>query len=486
MESLPFIERVLGKDSAQVEAARESARNITTNPEFKRRLHAYISTLRAYEAMMVPVDAGEYGRRLSLYLIALFNEVNGQATRSAPSRTAALKYVLGDVGPAAYGRLGNNGQSLVCVDINRDLYGNLAGSANPDSRDDRSSHNPANLGPSKRKERSPSPSRDGDESSPQKRRRGSTHAIPCHTEATPAGTSTIHTHGALPPVPFTVTTLAESPNTIVLTDFARKAFSETGVRRHVLGVSVRGPKIAFCYYDRAGSVCSSWMHLVNDTADVVTALALIALGDREQLGFEPFIQAPVDAPMDSIKGCTVDLSGQKYVLDRVIHASYTLFGRDTTYHAAHPVQDPDVVMIGGDELAPPKEVMIRLSWQAARPSDEGAMSDDDEVEPDAEDDLFNDVNARGVEGVARLHSSHLVKRLSTSGVRARVGPGATATYKDRELQVLVFKDVCMPLHCIANMEDFKIAFQSLIQGLFLYIYSLRDPMLTYRSYFRAS
>lgn len=239
-----------------------------------------------------------------------------------------------------------------------------------------------------------------------------------------------------------------SRNARTLANFSRNALSETGARRHTLGISIEGSEVSFYYCDRAGTVRSSRMHLVDDAVLVITALILIMSSDRTQLGFEPYIQPPRQVrdtlPVSSVQGCTMRLGDTRLVLDRVIHSAYTLHGPDTVYYAAQRRSDSDPTSS--------TEVMVKLSWRhvdAARASY-------------AEASLFYDARKNRVEGVANLISDHLCGSLSTSGVRARLGP--EASFEDRELQVLVFEEVGIPLYMVLDLDHFHSAMKSLVHS----------------------
>lgn len=96
----------------------------------------------------------------------------------------------------------------------------------------------------------------------------------------------------------------------------------------------------------------------------------------------------------------------------------------------------------------PDRVIIKCAWQA--------------VSKQPEDELFRLAHARGVGGLAKLYGSCTVGHLS-QGVRGKIC--GQRAYQDRELRVQVMGPRCVPLYRVKDLETFKKAFTSLVEGL---------------------
>lgn len=236
-----------------------------------------------------------------------------------------------------------------------------------------------------------------------------------------------------------------TPNIDNLTKNAFSVMSEAGHRRHILGVLVQGLEIFLCYYDRAGSICSTPIHLINDSVSALTAILLLHLGTFEKLGFDPSMKPPAGKPLPThIQGCQIYIAERAFTLDQVVHWGRTLYGRGTIVYAAKP--DPADLKKHG-HITLPEVVIIKTSWQVTT--------------RELEDGLYRRAAARNVEGVARLYSSCVGDRLSL-GPRGKLVP--LGDYTDRELRIQVLGPVCMPLYRVVDVDQFKAAFISLVKG----------------------
>lgn len=233
-----------------------------------------------------------------------------------------------------------------------------------------------------------------------------------------------------------------------LTSIASKVVCYTGHRRHILGVLVDGPEMFLLYYDRAGSIRSSRVHMINDPVGAVTVILLLHLSTSKRLGFDPNITPPQHMQLPTrVEGCYLDVEGYTFVLDKFLHRSESLYGRGTVVYSARPTLAPQEPRQGHRLL--PDVVIVKTSWQITT--------------RELEDGLYKRAAACNVENVTKLYCSHRGGVLSDS-IRTRlVSPGA---YTDRELRVQVLGPVCTPLWAVADVDIFKTAFISLVQGYY--------------------
>lgn len=231
-----------------------------------------------------------------------------------------------------------------------------------------------------------------------------------------------------------------------MSEMTKEAFgvmAELGTRRHILGILVRGFDMFLCYFDRAGSIISSRLHLVDDETSFVTAIISFSLCTPTRLGFEPNIVSPsLSSAPTTIRGCYIEVQGRRLMLEEVIHSTDHPYGRGTVVFSARPFSS--VIDVAGSAVT---EVIVKLSWQVTT--------------QDSEDELLRHAAKCHVEGIIKLHLSSTAARLS-DGIRKRVM--RSNKYIDRELRIQVLGPRCMPLYRVTDLDDFKAAFISLVKG----------------------
>lgn len=273
---------------------------------------------------------------------------------------------------------------------------------------------------------------------------------PKRSRISPSDHAPTHPLVIIPPRPYPSSPIT-THSADTLAHYALEMMSATGNRRHVLGVAARDFHTFLCYFDRAGSICSTPIHFIDDEIHFIAAFIALSICTSTRLGFEPCIEPPPlsGKPATSIEGCHIEVEGRRFILDRVVHSATTLVGRGTAVYAArpggmswfeediHPSFDRDM----------PDVVIVKLSWQVtSRP---------------LEDELFRWAADKGVDGVAKLYYSCVVDKLSDC-LRGNLVP--PDEYEDRELRIQVIGPLSTPLYRTPNLEQFKFAFISLVQS----------------------
>ena len=222
-----------------------------------------------------------------------------------------------------------------------------------------------------------------------------------------------------------------------------------GNRRHVLGLLATGPNLSFWYFDRGGGLFSTPLHLVTDATQIASALMRLALSCAAAFGLEPIIQSssPWEA-FETVKASYVIIDGLRFLLQKTLHVSRDLEGRGTVVFAARKgIEHEEHASLHADSI--PADVIVKLSWQ--------------DVRAQSEDMLFRRAQEHRVEGIAKLYCSSKPACLST-GPRRLLSLLAGTHYHDRELRVQVMGPLCLPLYRVRDIEVFKSAFRSLVEG----------------------
>jgi len=201
-------------------------------------------------------------------------------------------------------------------------------------------------------------------------------------------------------------------------------FAAPGCRRHILTLSFDQLHVHLWYFDRAGSVNSEMIPILD--IRFIAAILRIGISDRRQAGFEPRILPPaygVTGPGVDISGYRMVVQGREFVLDTVIQAEVYTLGK-TVYLAHRACRDEpgDTTNVAGIDDA----VFVELQWPLAD-------------SPRADEFVHLAVeNNNGDASGFLLYASAVITRLS-DGVRGSIFPGgADRLYLDRELRVQVF------------------------------------------------
>lgn len=246
---------------------------------------------------------------------------------------------------------------------------------------------------------------------------------------------------------------------------ALEMFSALGNRRHLLAISVSGLLGRFWYFDRAGTVSTEEIS-INDTRFVATVLRM-SFATPYDLGIEHSFEAPLEKLPDTecdrnarqvqvwphfndVKDYQVVFKGHTFILDGLLHSSRYLYGRGTAVYVAHPYlqTSSDLDLSNNSDARPtPSTVVLKLSWIPVSRFKEG--------------ELLKLANKAGVEGIPVLWTTCTLRRLS-HGARGRLAD--SSQYEDRELWVQVMSPVCIPLHQVVNVSEFKQAFISLVKS----------------------
>jgi hypothetical protein len=259
--------------------------------------------------------------------------------------------------------------------------------------------------------------------------------------------------------------------------YANEAMSGLGNRRHMMAILVEGLTFRFWYFDHAGSIRTSRLHLLRDTEKIAAAIINLSLLTAEQLGLQPMSGPDPSIPKSmfrSVKGCEISVDGVRYEIHDVLHRDRDLYGRGTVIYSAYTKrasqseQGKGKQIVLYDESVPdqvraeidrereerearweriPDTVTIKLSWRlVSSPSD---------------DELFSIARERGADSVVTLYGARVAGRLS-DGVRdALVSP---EFYQDRVLRVQVFGPIYEPISSIADVPTLQKAFISCVQG----------------------
>lgn len=248
--------------------------------------------------------------------------------------------------------------------------------------------------------------------------------------------------------PFPMPTIPGEVSCGALDMYAAKVFDTLGNRRHHFGIVLSGLELRFWYFDRAGKIYSTPVHLLRDKVQIARMFIAFSYCDMTFFGLEPCIESPnpVHTVPTSLVGHQCIINEHSFTIDRPLHISSGIFGRGTTVFAAR--------LSGRDSEA----VVVKLSWQA--------------VSHKPEDELYRIAEQCGVQGVARLYHSCVASTLS-AGLRSQLVPDGG--YKDRELRMHVTGPMGMRLSEVKDVEVFTKAFRSLVKGMIqcstgLYIY----------------
>lgn len=259
--------------------------------------------------------------------------------------------------------------------------------------------------------------------------------------------------------------------------YANETMSSLGNRRHMMAALVEGLTFRFWYFDHAGSVRTTKLHLLRDTEKIIAAIINISLLTAEQLGLQPISGPDPGIPESmfrSVKGCEISVDGVRYEIHNVLHRDRNLYGRGAVTYSAYTNRaskgekgmGKEVVLY--DESVPdqvraeldrdreerearweriPDTVAIKLSWRlVSSPSD---------------DELFSITQERGATSVVTLYGARVAGRLS-DGVRDALVP--PESYQDRTLRVQVFGPIYEPISSIAGIPTLQKAFISCVQG----------------------
>lgn len=251
---------------------------------------------------------------------------------------------------------------------------------------------------------------------------------------------------------------APPPKGAFLTRAVAQAFSGLGNRRHAIGMVVQGFEVQIYYFDRVGCISSSDTLDMSHDGDLVRFVAIIinlSILPASGLGLEPSIILPeataVSSPFGSIFDCQIRVLGRPFQLKKVLHSSDGLYGRGTAVYSAHPLPSPLNLFRPGDmpDEGLPDLVVVKLSWQ--------------ETSQESEDRLFLIARQHNIQGLAQMYRSSVGEALS-SGIRGALLSSRKDDYVDRELRIQVMGPMCMPLYKVERLEDFKLAFISLLKS----------------------
>lgn len=241
-----------------------------------------------------------------------------------------------------------------------------------------------------------------------------------------------------------------------LSRMAQETLSAMGNRRHVLAITISDIVVRFWYFDRAGTI-RTVPTKIND-ASFIRAFMRLVYADASHIGFEDTFELPVDVENVLPSSTTWDVVGSRVVIQNSafavyekLHSALELHGRGTAVYAARsltPVHPMDSNTLALRSL--PEKVAVKLSWQL--------------TDWNPEDALYRLAEAQGVRGISRLYRSASIVRLS-QGFRGRLVK--TSQYRDRELRAQVMGPLAVPLLRVKDLDTFKAAFKSLVEGMFM-------------------
>lgn len=284
---------------------------------------------------------------------------------------------------------------------------------------------------------------------------------------------------------------------------AANVFHATGNRRYILGIHASGLRIRFYMFDRAGVVYTLPLQLdqPRDARAFVSAILCLSLLSPIQLGLEPLfrvssLSTPRLSPYVSLSSATnslVQVQDEEFVVEDLIKSVYGCHGRGTTIIGVRlgakprtPTNQQPVDRRSRAKI-PRKGLIRRLKFTAQRKRKSRKSTSDPSLSlhdhdsglrasipngerlvmklswqirsRQSEDALLLLAHEKGVEGVIRLYRSCVAGRLS-DGPRGKLVP--KGMYVDRELRVQILGPRCIPLKHVADLEDFKQAFRSLV------------------------
>ena len=289
--------------------------------------------------------------------------------------------------------------------------------------------------------------------------------------------------------------------------YASDVFHLSANRRHIYGIHVSGLHIRFYYYDRAGVIKTTPLHLESDARAVVSTLLRLQTLDAFQLGVESFFHPrpvypwPSGNIFSSIVGQVVEVEARRFKITDIISSSFSRFGRGTSVYGAVLVSDAKGK---AQKAAPPppsrtapnpirKSARISAQQKPVLPkqrAQDAAVDASLTIDPNeplvlkmswqlrsrqSEDALLRLAAAEGVEGLIRLYGSTTVGCLS-HGVRGQLL--RPDEYHDRELRVQILGPRCTKLKNVKDVEHFKTAFRSLVQGRLNRLHYSPNWMLT--------
>lgn len=200
-------------------------------------------------------------------------------------------------------------------------------------------------------------------------------------------------------------------------------FAAPGCRRHVLVLSFEQLHASLWYFDRAGSINSSKIPIL-DLHFIATILRL-GFPDRRQLGFEPQIMPLVRGVMGpalDISGYRTTVQGREFALDKAVQLEGC--SPVKTVYLAHGAAREEPRRDSA-EPASVDVVFVEFQWPLAD-------------SPRADELVRLAAAKNGDESRSHLCASTVAVRLS-DGVRGCIFPGgADRLYLDRELRIQVF------------------------------------------------
>lgn len=236
-----------------------------------------------------------------------------------------------------------------------------------------------------------------------------------------------------------------------LSRMAQETLSASGNRRHVIAITITDIVVRLWYFDRAGTIRTAPTKL-ND-ASFARAFMRLVYADASHIGFEdafePSIHPDEKSPSPTdVVGSRVLVQGSYFTISEKLHSAMELHGRGTAVYAAQNLEMVQSKDDGASALQTmPKQVVVKFSWQL--------------TDWHSEDALYLLAERYGVRGISRLYRSASIARLS-QGLRGRLLK--SSQYRDRELRAQVMGPIAIPLLRVKDLDTFKAAFKSLVEG----------------------
>lgn len=215
------------------------------------------------------------------------------------------------------------------------------------------------------------------------------------------------------------------------------------IRRFALGAVVLGMSVYFGYFDRAGAVFGSPIHIEDDAEVFINAVLNACCAGRRCCFTEPpcpdFVYNPVTFPFSKL----IDHLNYNLTVNGSISSPSEEDSRPSHLFSARCVSNT----IGASGLPP--DVMLEMRWSPC---------------PDIGDTDIRGISrlaeSNNIGHIARVHASTTACRLSEYE-RAELG---LVPSSDFEFRITLFSPACVPLQSVSDRGHFKQAFITLVKG----------------------
>lgn len=242
---------------------------------------------------------------------------------------------------------------------------------------------------------------------------------------------------------------------------AEKTLDWIGHRTHVFGMTVAGANVVLYMFDRCGSVRSKPFSIdypgdsvppeanIEGILQLISALASLCIMDDAQRGFNTQL-------FDLPKGIEITGSnqlrlrpktGHAYVVKDVIVAPDNIFGLGGVLYEARQGSANQAPLVNEKDFK--QTHTLKLQWHA-RPWES--------TQP-----LYARAEAHGIQNLAKVEEGRFGDLIG-DGFRWHVREDLEGRFADVRPRLLVMKGSFVPLSFLYDIEDFFVAFKSILHG----------------------